>query len=223
MWLAVLLVTYDQAQHLIRGALGEILDASPLQAPDSVGEACVILEIAEAELMRGRLAPDEAALRVGEIISRFRIWQVQEGANISHRLAPTPRSQADEYKWDFYIAYSSEDRSHALELHRALSLMGNPFLDKLCLGPGEIWSIGLEEQLRSSRAMVALMSSRVSTSWWVREEYLLAIELARKNRLRIHCILMEGMDSPPFGFAQTQAIHWKSGMSADKVVSLLFS
>jgi hypothetical protein len=77
----------------------------------------------------------------------------------------------DEYKYDVFISYSSQDRPWALKFADELEARGlAPFIDRQRLEAGKPWEQQLRAALEGSRHLVALWSSRANQSNWVQRE-----------------------------------------------------
>jgi hypothetical protein len=84
--------------------------------------------------------------------------------------------------WDFFIAYSSQDKTAAATLYRLLiKRRTRVFLDRRRLLPGATWSTDLKNALAGSRLTVVLISRHSDKAWYQQEEIAIAIRLAREQ------------------------------------------
>jgi hypothetical protein len=72
---------------------------------------------------------------------------------------------------DVFISYTREDQPAAAAIADRLSAAGfSVFFDRQALVTGDSWSDQIGQELRSARAVVALLSSRSRRSTWVADE-----------------------------------------------------
>lgn len=84
--------------------------------------------------------------------------------------------------WDFFIAYSSQDKTAATTLHRLLTRRRTRvFLDRHRLLPGATFGPALKKALAGSRLTVVLISRHSDKAWYQQEEIAIAIRLAREQ------------------------------------------
>lgn len=114
--------------------------------------------------------------------------------------------------WDFFLAHSNADSKAAEILHDLLAPYSDVFLDTRCLRPGDYWDEELMEAQKTSSISVVLISSNTDEQFYLRDEIVAAIELAKKdkNRHRVVPVYLEGCDSertPRYGLRIKHGLH----------------
>lgn len=123
----------------------------------------------------------------------------------------TEPTVARTYEWDFFLAHASADKSLARELYGHLSPHARVFLDEISIPPGGDWDLELAKAQRSSRVTVALISSHFERAYYLREEIILGVALARHAPAE-HTVVPvyveeAGWDAlPPYGLNSKQGI-----------------
>lgn len=83
--------------------------------------------------------------------------------------------------WDFFIAYSTQDKTTASTLYRLLTKRRTRvFLDRRRLLPGAAFGPALKKALAGSRLTVVLISRHSDKAWYQQEEIAIAIQRARE-------------------------------------------
>ncbi len=101
--------------------------------------------------------------------------------------------------WDFFLAHAHRDAERARELHRLLGQEYSVFLDRACIEPAEDWSSILPRAQQESKVTVALISGRLDSAHYAREEIQRGIALNRAypSHHRIVPVYLDG--KPPIG------------------------
>lgn len=111
------------------------------------------------------------------------------------------RQTVDE-SWDFFIAYSSEDRALAERIYTELSAIGRPFIDCRCLRPGDHWTERIRSAQSRSKGTILLVTRDMPQSWFAESEYLHAIQLMRKGSHVVIPVLFGNGVQMPYGLEQ---------------------
>lgn len=91
---------------------------------------------------------------------------------------------------DVFISYSSPDREAARVVAHRISQAGfSVFFDMEAIVAGELWDDRIAKELRSARAVIALLSSESRRSSWVGDELQEAID---RKKLVIPVLLDQG-------------------------------
>lgn len=99
---------------------------------------------------------------------------------------------------DVFISYSTRDRPIADRIAEDLSRSGlRVFYDKE-LVPGEAWGRRLEQQLRSAKYILVLLSPAYVSSKWARRELEIAALSESEGEARIVPVLIENTEIPAF-------------------------
>ena len=126
--------------------------------------------------------------------------------------------------WDFFISYTSTDRSHALAIFKTLNRIGRTFIDFICLAPGEHWRSKLQDIHTQSQTTIALItpqSKDETKAWYQVSEIEHAISLARTGKHRIIPVYLD-QAAPWFGLEQLHAVFARTGSEAgEKLKSIL--
>lgn len=123
--------------------------------------------------------------------------------------------------WDFFIAYSSSDRSIAEKIFSELSSIGRPFLDSRCLRPGDRWTQRIREAQANSKSTVLLLTSDTPDSWFAESEYLYAIDLVRKGKHIIIPVLYGEGATRPYGLEQIHSATLDGWQDIDKLPDIV--
>lgn len=127
---------------------------------------------------------------------------------------------ADE-SWDFFIAYSSANRSIVEHVYSTLSSIGRPFLDSRCLRPGDRWTERIREAHTNSRSTVLLITKDTPKSWFAESEYLYAIQLMRSGKHVVIPVLYGEGATLPYGLEQIHTATLSSWQDIDKLPALV--
>jgi hypothetical protein len=99
---------------------------------------------------------------------------------------------------DVFISYSNENRDIADQVAEDLRQAGiHVFYDKE-LVPGEAWGPRLEQQLRTAKYILVLLSPAYVRSEWARKELEIAALSELEGRTRIVPVLIENTEIPAF-------------------------
>jgi hypothetical protein len=91
---------------------------------------------------------------------------------------------------DIFISYTRDDQEAAAAIADRLSAAGfSVFFDRQAIVAGESWSARIGEELRTARAVVALLSSRSRRSTWVADELQEALD---SKKLVVPVLLDQG-------------------------------
>jgi hypothetical protein len=91
----------------------------------------------------------------------------------------------ENFEYDIFIAYASDDREYAERLHAVLTAVGHRvFLDTKGLKAGDRWSKTIRQAQWASLLTVALISDLSEDAYFQQGEILRAIRLARKEGIR---------------------------------------
>jgi len=111
--------------------------------------------------------------------------------------------------WDFFIAYSSKDRTSAEGLYQRLiarrvrATRVRVFLDVRELPAGSPWGPALKSALAGSRVTTVLVSRHSDKAWYQQEEIAIAISLVREKAAahRVMPVLLKGgrLKDVPYG------------------------
>jgi hypothetical protein len=85
------------------------------------------------------------------------------------------------YKWDFFIAHASSDRTVAEDLYERLTKDARVFLDSRSLKLGDDWDLVLREAQQNSLVTVVLISRHTDNAYYQREEIAASVALARSG------------------------------------------
>ncbi len=107
---------------------------------------------------------------------------------------------------DFFIAYSSADRSLAERAFSELSRIGRAFLDSRCLRPGERWTERIRTAQDAAKCTVLLITGSTPNGWYTESEYLHAIELVRNGNHVLIPVLYGEQAQLPYGLEQIHAV-----------------
>lgn len=124
-------------------------------------------------------------------------------------------------QWDYFIAYSSSDRSIAEMAFSKLSQIGRTFLDSRCLRPGDRWTERIRTAQNNSRSTLIIITEKTPNSWFVESEYLHAIKLMREGSHIIIPVLYEQDAKLPYGLDQLHAVIIKEWQDIEKLPSLV--
>jgi hypothetical protein len=121
-----------------------------------------------------------------------------------------------------FISYAKEDREHATRLASDLRQLGaTTWLDHQNLQPGERWSDRIDEAIRTSDYVVALLSSRsVSKRGYVQRELKRALDVINEIPVGRTFVIPARLDDckPPSGLLDFQWVdlfgNWDSGVKA---------
>ena len=112
---------------------------------------------------------------------------------------------------DVFIAYPSAERPVATALADALRARGTTvFLDHQSLRPGELWDEAIPRALERARLAVVLVSSHTQAAWYQREEIAHAIDLSRRQKLRLVPVALDAQalgPDVPYGLRRVHGIH----------------
>jgi hypothetical protein len=124
---------------------------------------------------------------------------------------------AHNFRYDVFVAYASPDAQYAEQLYALLSAMNwRVFLDSKVLVGGDPWPKVVREAQRDSLLTLILISERVDSAYFQREEILTAIDLAGEDRRRVVPLYLpgrRGRASIITPFKQLQGIFWEKGAS----------
>lgn len=95
--------------------------------------------------------------------------------------------------WDFFLAHASPDKPVAEALRLHLMPRWRVFLDRPALAPGDRWAQRIPEALLASRVVVALISRHTPKAHYAGEEFIMAVEAARKDRARVVPVWLDGV------------------------------
>lgn len=132
-----------------------------------------------------------------------------------------PESALPGEYWDFFIAYSSSDRSIAERIFSELSSIGRPFLDCRCLRPGDRWTQQIRKAQADSKSTVLLLTSDTPKSWFAESEYLYAIDLVRKGKHILIPLLYGEGATLPYGLEQIHSATLDGWQDIDKLPGIL--
>jgi hypothetical protein len=124
-------------------------------------------------------------------------------------------------KWDFFIAYSSADRSIAERVFSEISSIGRCFLDCRCLRPGDRWTERIHKAQTDSKSTVLLLTENTPKSWFTESEYLYAIELVRKGKHVLVPVLYGQGAIRPYGLEQIHSATIDGWQDIDKLPDLV--
>lgn len=92
---------------------------------------------------------------------------------------------SESFKYDAFIAYARADTQYARQLYALLIALGHKvFLDTESLIGGDPWSDKIREAQHDSLLTLILISDRVDSAYFQKNEILEAIEIARKDQRR---------------------------------------
>jgi hypothetical protein len=165
-------------------------------------------EVSEMEKQIGRLEAEQC-----ERWQRLR----QRFEELAARTSAPPASPT----WDFFIAYSSADRSIAERVLQVLSPLGRVFLDSRCLLPGDRWPERVRSAQDQSRCTVAIVTKNTPNGWYVESEHLHAIELVRKKGHTLIPVLFGEGARLPYGMDQVQAVRLSTWSELDQLPALV--
>jgi hypothetical protein len=130
-------------------------------------------------------------------------------------------------KWDFFIAYASNDVDIALHLYDLLSNKWRVFIDKKEIIPGDDFDRIISDAQLNSRISVLLISSSVENAYYLREEITTAIALSRKNsqQHRVIPVFIDGIpestEKIPYGLRIKEGIDARQVGGIKKVANEL--
>ena len=107
--------------------------------------------------------------------------------------------------WDYFIAYSSSDRSVAKHVFSIFSRVGRVFLDSVCLRPGDLWTRRIRSAQRNSMCTLLIVTENTPDSWYAESEYLYGIELMRSGPHTVVPVLIGQKARVPYGLEQIHA------------------
>lgn len=103
--------------------------------------------------------------------------------SLLHKHLPGPRPRGPGFVWDAFLAYPSEARGAALEVHDALRSLGwTVFLDQLVLPAGAELRNELQRHLGASAAGAVLWTGAAAASAWVDREWANMRELSEDTQ-----------------------------------------
>ena len=112
-----------------------------------------------------------------------------------------------DFTYRIFVCYRREDRWIAEHLHSALEQRVQTFLDTRCVQPGDKWADRIRAAQEASDLTVVIVGASGNTAWFQEEEYLRAIELARRGNHRIIPLCIGGsIEAIPYGLKAVQAI-----------------
>ena len=125
-------------------------------------------------------------------------------------------SMPEIFLWDFFIAHSHEDKENAHELYSHLKLNSKVFLDEECLLPGSEWDLGLLNAQKASAITIILVSEKIHSSYYAREEITLGIQLSIRdpNRRLVIPIYIKGFK--PDSTDMYYGLRLKQGLDVNK-------
>lgn len=121
------------------------------------------------------------------------------------KLSSRKTHDADLERWDFFIAYSSDDRSIAERAFSELSTIGRTFLDSRCLRPGERWTERIRTVQGAAKCTVLIITESTPNGWFTESEYLYAIQRVRTGNHVLVPVLYGKQAQLPYGLEQIHA------------------
>jgi TIR domain len=136
-------------------------------------------------------------------------------------LSATPLRSKTPEQWDFFIAYSSADRSVAEYAFSKLSALGRVFLDSMCLLPGDRWTERIRRAHSNSRCSILIITKDSASGWFSESEFLHAINLQREGEHIIIPILYGKDASLPYGLEQIHAASLEDWRDLERLPELV--
>jgi TIR domain len=136
-------------------------------------------------------------------------------------MTPQPDQADQPERWDFFIAYASDDWQIAERIYGALSTVGRTFLDRRCLQPGDNWPRRVSAAQENARSTVLVVTAATPSAWYSESEYLRAIELRRRGRHTIVPMLYGEGVKPPYGLEQLHAVRLAGPSDIETLPELL--
>ncbi len=148
-----------------------------------------------------------------------RVWLRLERALEGISASTSERNREEQY--DFFIAYSSQDREIANHVFSELTKIGTVFLDSRNLRPGDHWTERIRTAQNRAKSTILIVTERTPNSWFVESEYLHAIELMRSRRHFVVPILYGDNATLPYGLEQIHAAHLHKWQDISKLSGLV--
>jgi hypothetical protein len=130
------------------------------------------------ELLRLTFSPEKPISRrqlVGQSLQNARRL-AERDVRIMERLADTIL-----YGKNFFVSYSSKDRSYAEILQKVLlSKNYSVFMDVRTIPPGDDWKEAINNGVKTCEALLLLVSNNSAASSWVKQEVENALKLKKK-------------------------------------------
>jgi hypothetical protein len=162
-----------------------------------------------------RMLRDERPRRATEIDGVVRLWKdAKKGGAAQQQVAANSAAPASgvadastsstlpvtAFRYDVFIAHAGPDKATAERLYDELVAARSDlrlFLDTRSLLLGDAWDQVIPQALLQSQVIVVMVSERIDSAWYAREEIAMSIELARRNsgRQRVVPLFLDGRPS----------------------------
>jgi hypothetical protein len=129
----------------------------------------------------GIVAASDAQSRAAFIITTSLISKVWPGLKFRSPEVLSPERRKKKLK--VFLCHSSQDKSNVRKLYKRLQSAGfDPWLDEEKLLPGQDWQIEISNAVRSSDAVLVLLSQNsITKSGYVQREIKIALDLAEEQ------------------------------------------
>jgi len=170
-----------------------------------------LIDLAFADNTNSNFIPANKALEVNKLQDDIRLLESKQSNHwvpleqqlkeLSSRIT----NDTDIELWDFFIAYSSGDRTIAERAFLELSSIGSTFFDGCCLRPGDHWTERIRTVQDAAKCTVLIITESTPNGWFTESEYLYAIQLVRTGNHVLVPVLYGEQAQLPFGLEKIHA------------------